>query len=124
MQDMLKIVVNSRSTNRLPFEEIILLKLHAVFKLLGKPIAPFADHHSHVLHDTFQVRIFLGCGDGDVSNPTADIYQCRALGGRDEGLIDRHEVEWGTTRGCHTLAETYAHGLVIGAGILKVALVC
>jgi len=34
------------------------------------------------------------------------------------------EVEWGTAPGCHGLAKTCAHVLVIGVDILEVALVC
>ena len=92
MQDMPKVVVNPRPTNGLPFEEIILLKIHTVFKFLGKSIAAFTDHRSYVLHNAFQVRIFLRCRDGDVSNATADIYQCCTLRGREEGFIYCQEV--------------------------------
>jgi len=126
MQDIPKIVVNPRPTNRLPFEEIILLKLHAVFKLLGKPIAPFTDRTSNILHDALQVRKFLDCSDCVVSDATTNIYQCCVLRDRGEGFIDSQEVARATGTGyaCHGFAEACAHGLVIGVGILKEVLVC
>jgi len=126
MQDMPKIVANTRPTNRLPFEKIILLKLHTIFKFLGKSIAPFTDYHSHVLHNAFQVRKLLRCSDGNVSDATADIYQCCTLRGREEGFIYCHEVviAKGIAHGYHGLAETCAHGLIVGVDILKEVLVC
>ena len=126
MQDMPKVVVNPRPTNRLPFEEIILLKLHTVLKFLGKSIAAFTNRRSYVLHNTFQVWELLGCGDGDVPDATADIYQCCALGDGSEGFVDRYEVVWatGSAHGCHGLVETCAHRLVVGMDILPEVLVC
>ena len=126
MQAMSKIVVNPRSPNRLPFEEIILLKLHTVLKFLRKRIAPFASHRAYVLDNAFQVRKFLRCGNGDVSDATADIYQFCALRGREEGFVYCHKVELATgiAHGCHGLTETCAHGLIVGVDILPEVLVC